>query len=96
MVTGKRSACTRELKLLLGTGKSMVVVEVRKFMNSFGAVPAKEVIDRLQTREGAALFLIEVPQGGYQLTPYDPALEKKMTKADKIMKRYRNILHVLR
>jgi hypothetical protein len=63
----------------------MVVVKVRKFGDSLGAVLAKEVIDRLQTREGAALLLFKAPQDGYQLTPYDPTFEKKMTKADRII-----------
>ena len=42
----------------------------------------KEVISRLQTADGEALFLIEVLDGGYQLTPYDPGFEKKMEKAE--------------
>jgi len=39
--------------------------------------------------------LIEAPDGGYQLTPYDPAFEKKMNKVTEIMQRYRNTLHAL-
>ena len=74
----------------------MVVLKVRKFGNSLGVVVPKEVIDRLQTGDGEALFLIEAPEGGNQSTPYDPAFEKKMTKADKIIKRYCNTLHALR
>jgi putative addiction module antidote len=73
----------------------VVVLKVRKFGNSLGVVLPKEVINRLQTGEGEALFLIEAPGGGYLLTQYDPAFEKKMEKADKIIKRYRNTLHVL-
>ena len=38
---------------------------------------------------------IEAPDGGYQLTPYDPGFEKKMEKAEDIISRYRNTLHVL-
>ena len=73
----------------------MVQLKVRKFGNSLGVVLPKEVIRRLRTKEGEPLFLIEAPNGGYQLTPYDPAFEKKMAKADDIMGRYRNTLHVL-
>jgi putative addiction module antidote len=73
----------------------VVVLKVRKFGNSLGVVLPKEVINHLQTGEGEALFLIEAPEGGYQLTPYDQAFEKKMTKADKIIKRYRNTLNAL-
>jgi hypothetical protein len=31
------------------------------------------VISRLHTADGEALFLIEAPDEGYQLTPYDPS-----------------------
>jgi putative addiction module antidote len=73
----------------------MVKLKVRKFGNSLGVVLPKEVIHRLHTADGDALFLIEAPDGGYQLTPYDPGFEKKMAKADEIIARYRNTLHIL-
>ena len=64
----------------------MVELKVRKFGNSLGVVLPKEVISRLQTADGEALFLIEAPDGGYQLTPYDPSFEKKMAKAEDIIR----------
>jgi len=73
----------------------MIEVKVRRFGNSLGVVLPKEVINRLNTRDGEQLFLVEGPDGTYQLTPYDPAFEKKMTTADGILHRYRNTLHVL-
>ena len=73
----------------------MIEVKVRKFGNSLGVVLPKEVINRLNTRDGEPLFLVEGPDGTYQLTPYDPAFEKKMTTVDDILHRYRNTLHVL-
>jgi putative addiction module antidote len=73
----------------------MVELKVRKFGNSLGVVLPKDVINRLQTKDGEPLFLIEAPDGAYRLTPYDPAFEKKMTKAGDIMNRYRNTLHAL-
>jgi putative addiction module antidote len=73
----------------------MVALKVRRFGNSLGVVLPKEVINRLQTKDGEPLFLIEGPHGSYRLTPYDPAFEKKMAKAEEIMGRYRNTLHVL-
>jgi putative addiction module antidote len=73
----------------------MLELKVRKFGNSLGVVLPKEVINRLHTGDGKPLFLIEGPDGGYQLTPYDPGFEKKMAKADDIINRYRNTLHVL-
>ena len=73
----------------------MIELKVRKFGNSLGVVLPKDVINRLQTKDGAPLFLIEAPGGSYRLTPYDPAFEKKMAKAEDIIGRYRNTLHVL-
>ena len=73
----------------------MVKLKVRKFGNSLGVVLPKEVINRLQTGDGEPLFLIDSAEGGYRLTPYDPEFEKKMAKADDIISRYRNTLHVL-
>ena len=73
----------------------MIELKVRKFGNSLGVVLPKEVINRLRTKDGEPLFLIEAPDGGYQLSPYDPAVEKKMEKAEDIISRYRNTLHVL-
>ena len=73
----------------------MVELKVRKFGNSLGVVLPKEVINRLHAADGEPLFLNEGPDGGYQLTPYDPGFEKKMAKADDIINRYRNTLHAL-
>ena len=73
----------------------MVALKVRKFGNSLGVVLPKEVIQRLHTGDGEALFLLEAPDGSYRLTPYDPAFESKMAKAEDIIRRYRNTLHVL-
>jgi putative addiction module antidote len=73
----------------------MVELKVRRFGNSLGVVLPKNVIERLNTGNGKPLFLIEVADGGYRLTPYDPAFEQKMNKAEDIIKRYRNTLHVL-
>jgi putative addiction module antidote len=73
----------------------MVALKVRKVGNSLGLVLPKEVISRLRTSEGAEVFLLEGPNNTYHLTPYDPAFQEKMEKAEDIMSRYRNTLHVL-
>jgi putative addiction module antidote len=73
----------------------MAELKVRKFGNSLGIVLPKEVINRLATGDSKRLFLIEAPDGAYQLTPYDPAFEQKMNRAEDIISRYRNILHAL-
>ena len=73
----------------------MLELKVRKFGNSLGVVLPKEVISRLRTADGEKLFLVEAPDGSYQLTPYDPAFEQKMAKAEELISRYRNTLHAL-
>jgi putative addiction module antidote len=73
----------------------MVELKIRKFGNSLGVVLPKEVIHRLRAGDGERLFLIEVADGEYRLTPYDPTFDKKMAKAEQIMSRYRNTLHAL-
>ena len=73
----------------------MLELKLRKIGNSLGVVLPKEAVRRLHADEGDRLFLIEGPNGVYQLTPYDPAFERKMKKAGNIIDRYRNILHSL-
>jgi len=73
----------------------MVALKVRKVGNSLGLVLPKEVISRLRTGEGQEIFLLEGPNNTYSLTPFDPAFEAKMAKAEEIMTRYRNTLHTL-
>jgi putative addiction module antidote len=73
----------------------MMELKVRKIGNSLGVVLPKEAVSRLKVNEGDRLFLIEAPEGAYQLTTYDPAFEMKMKKAEDIVRRYRNTLHVL-
>jgi len=73
----------------------MIELKVRRVGNSLGVVLPKEAINRLQTADGERLFLIEGSDGSYQLTPYDPTFEKKMTKAENIIGRYRNTLRAL-
>ena len=53
------------------------------------------MLRRLQARDGERLFLIEAPDGSYRLTPYDPAFDDRLAKAEDIMARYRNTLRAL-
>jgi putative addiction module antidote len=73
----------------------MVELKVRKFGNSLGVILPKEVIQRLGAAEGERVLLIETPEGTFRLTPPNPEFEKKMSKAQDIMDRYRNTLRVL-
>ncbi len=73
----------------------MIVLEVRRFGDSLGVVLPKEVLARLDTREGQRLHLTEAPDGGYRLLPSDPAFDAKIAKAEDIIERYSNTLRVL-
>ena len=73
----------------------MVELKVRKFGNSLGVILPKDVLARLHTAEDDRLFLVEAADGSYRMGPCDPAFEHKMTKAEGIISRYRNTLHVL-
>ena len=73
----------------------MVTVKVRKFGNSLGVILPKEVIQRLRTKDGARLFLIESLGGEYRLTPADAEFELQMEAAKDGMARYRNVLRTL-
>ena len=53
------------------------------------------LIQPQRAEDGAPLYLSETPEGGYRLTPYDPEFEQKMAKAEDLMRRYRDTLHVL-
>ena len=53
------------------------------------------MLARMNVGEGDVLYAVETPDGGYRLTPADPAFAAKMDRADEIMRRYRNTLHVL-
>jgi putative addiction module antidote len=73
----------------------MIELKLRKVGNSLGVVLPKEAVARLNVGDGERLYLSEAPEGGYRLTPYDPAFALKMTKAEEIARRYRNTLRTL-
>ena len=53
-----------------------------------------EVVNRLRAGVENAVVLIEA-NGTSQLTPFDPAFQEQMKKAEEIMFRYRDMLNVL-
>ena len=74
----------------------MQVLKLRKIEDSLGLVFPKEILGQIGVNEGDSLFLVETPEGSFQLTPYDPEFEKQMEIAEKGMSKYRNTLKVLR
>ena len=73
----------------------MVTLKVRRFGAWLGVVLPEEVITRLNTQDGAPLYLTETPDGGFRLASGDPDFQAKMEQAEEIMRRYRGALRVL-
>ena len=73
----------------------MLELKVRKVGNSLGVVLPREAVSRLDVEEGSRVYLSEMPDSGYRLTPYDPEFEKQMEIAEEGMRRYRNTLRAL-
>jgi putative addiction module antidote len=73
----------------------MTTLKLTAIGTSTGVIIPKEMLARMNLSKGDVLYAVESPDGGYRLTPYDPAFARKMEKADEIMRRYRNTLHVL-
>ena len=73
----------------------MTTLKLTAVGTSTGVIIPKDMLARMIVAKGDQLYSVETPDGGYRLTPYDPAFAKQMEKADDIMRRYRNTLHVL-
>ena len=73
----------------------MTTLKLTAIGTSTGVIIPKEMLARMKSYKGDVLYAVEAPDGSYRLTPYDPLFAKKMEKADDIMRRYRNTLHVL-
>jgi putative addiction module antidote len=73
----------------------MTTLKLTAVGTSTGLVIPREMLKRLNVGKGDVLYAVETPDGGYRLTPFDPGFAEKMDKADDIMRRYRNTLHVL-
>lgn len=73
----------------------MTTLKLTAIGSSTGVIIPKEMLARMNVSKGDLLYAVEGPDGSYRLTPYDPAFAKKMEKAEDIMRRYRNTLHVL-
>jgi putative addiction module antidote len=70
-------------------------IEIKKIGNSTGVILPKELLARLQLKQGDVLFVTETADGGFKLAPHDPTFERGMEIARKAMRRYRNALREL-
>ncbi len=73
----------------------MTSVKIRAVGNSLGVVLPKDLLKRLNVKEGDSLFLVESSDGSMRVTPYDPDFEEQMNAAREGMGKYRNTLREL-
>ena len=73
---------------------SKTKTKVRRIGNSLGIVLSKELLDRLNVREGDELFWVVTPDG-VRLTPDDPDFEAVARSNRNTMDRHRNALEDL-
>ena len=72
----------------------MLALKLTQIGNSVGFVLPKEAASRLKVEKGDMVYLTESPDG-YRISPYDPAFEKQMLAAGRIVKKRRNVLRAL-
>jgi putative addiction module antidote len=72
----------------------MISLKLVQIGNSVGFVLPKEAASKLKVEKGDLVFLTESPDG-YRISPYDPAFEKQMKAAERIMKKRRDVLRAL-
>lgn len=73
----------------------MAQLKIRPIGNSLGVVLPKEILTRLNLKNGDALHLTEAPDGSMRITPYDPNFDEQMALARDGMSAYRNALREL-
>ncbi len=79
---------------LLGACK-MFDLKIRKIGNASGVILPRELLNKMNLKEGERVFITEGADGAYRITPYDPEFEQQMKLAKGILSRYRNTLREL-
>jgi len=72
----------------------MYKTKLRKIGKSKGIILPKELLDRMNVREGDVLMVHETREG-YMVSPYDASLAEDMALADRFVAQYRNTLKKL-
>jgi putative addiction module antidote len=70
-------------------------LEVKKIGNSTGVILPRELLAKLDLKQGQWLYVTELPDGAVRLTPYDPDFEKAMKVVEDLMVEYRDTLKAL-
>jgi putative addiction module antidote len=72
----------------------MTQLKLRRTGHSLSTAWPKDLLARLNVKEGDRLFVIET-QHGVILTPYDPQFERTMRNADQVIERFKHAYKVL-
>jgi len=71
-----------------------VKLKLRAVGTSTGVLLPKEMLTRMKVKKNDALFAVETPEG-YLLTPYDPEVERQLSKGREFMAKYRDTFRAL-
>jgi len=66
-----------------------VTVKIRKTGNSMSVTLPKEVLARLNVKEGDELFMVET-QDGYSVSKFDPGFKETMRIVEELSDQYKN------
>jgi len=67
-------------------------VRIRKIGGSDGLILPRELMQRLGLKRGQELHIMELPQGGFRASPFDPDFETTIQIVDSIIDEYRDTL----
>lgn len=62
--------------------------------NSFGVILPRDVLDKLRASKGDSLLVMET-RNGIELTAHDSDVERQMEVAERVMRKYRDVLRKL-
>ena len=68
------------------------VVQIRKIGDSLGFILPKDLLARLDLKDGDKMHVVEQTGSTVRLSPYEPAFAKAMAVANRGMRTYRNAL----
>jgi len=69
-------------------------LKLRAVGTSTGVLLPKEMLVRMKVKKNDTLFAVET-QEGYLLTPYDPEIERQLSKGRGFMAKYRDTFRAL-
>jgi putative addiction module antidote len=70
-------------------------IQIRKIGNSVGVILPKELLSKLNLKEGDRFYPVEQPDGSLRLTPFNPKHARTMEIARKVMHEYRDTFAAL-